>query len=357
MDLQVQSKNHTKIYRSSVLQQTSFWSEFKRKQGFEVKAFEMKARTADLYPESKSVNAVEDDLLVILQSADNGQSIAYVPYGPKINPSDESKGPFLEALSELLRSHLPAKCAMIRYDLPWESPWAKEKDFFDENGHWIGPPKKENQEMRLNFTTHNWRLEKAPTNILPSDTFFMDLRKSEEQLLAGMKGKTRYNTRLAARKGVTVRQVGFEELEIWYKLYRETCLRNDMVLHEIEVFKTIFKAKWSDPRSSADLELLIAEKDGLPLAAMFLVYSNQCASYLYGASSSSNRHYMAPYALQWEAIKRAKARGCRDYDMFGSSPNPDPSHPLYGLYRFKRGFGGYLFHRMGCWDYPIDRID
>jgi lipid II:glycine glycyltransferase (peptidoglycan interpeptide bridge formation enzyme) len=63
---------------------------------------------------------------------------------------------------------------------------------------------------------------------------------------------------------------------------------------------------------------------------------------------------MATYALQWEAIQRAKARGCTEYDMFGISSKPEPSHPLYGLYRFKRGFGGTIFHRMGCWDYPLN---
>ena len=63
---------------------------------------------------------------------------------------------------------------------------------------------------------------------------------------------------------------------------------------------------------------------------------------------------MSTYALQWEAIKLAKAYGCTEYDMFGVSPNPDPSHPMYGIYRFKKGFGGTIFHQLGCWDYPLD---
>ncbi|MNV56703.1 FemAB family protein [compost metagenome] len=63
---------------------------------------------------------------------------------------------------------------------------------------------------------------------------------------------------------------------------------------------------------------------------------------------------MATYALQWEAMKIAKNKGCIEYDMFGVAPNPDPSHPLHGLYKFKTGFGGELYHRMGCWDYPLD---
>ena len=102
------------------------------------------------------------------------------------------------------------------------------------------------------------------------------------------------------------------------------------------------------------MELLIAEVNEEPLAAMFLVYSGQRAAYLYGASSSTKRNYMATYALQWEAIKNAKVRGCIEYDMFGIASKPEPSHPLYGLYRFKKGFGGNILHRMGCWDYPLN---
>ena len=62
---------------------------------------------------------------------------------------------------------------------------------------------------------------------------------------------------------------------------------------------------------------------------------------------------MRTYALQWEAMKIARENGCTEYDMFGTVPNASPSHPMHGLYRFKKGFGGSLFHRMGCWDYTV----
>ena len=86
---------------------------------------------------------------------------------------------------------------------------------------------------------------------------------------------------------------------------------------------------------------------------MFLVLSAHRATYLYGASSSSMRNLMPTYALQWKAMQIAKKCDCTEYDMFGVSPNPNPSHPMYGLYRFKQGFGGEIFHQLGCWDYPI----
>jgi len=112
-------------------------------------------------------------------------------------------------------------------------------------------------------------------------------------------------------------------------------------------------AKATDSTSPAEVLLLVAELDGQPLSAMFLIITGERGSYLYGASSSEHRNSMSTYALQWEAIQLAKARGCTQYDMFGVSPGPDPAHPLYGLYTFKVGFGGQLYHSMGSWDYPL----
>jgi lipid II:glycine glycyltransferase (peptidoglycan interpeptide bridge formation enzyme) len=88
---------------------------------------------------------------------------------------------------------------------------------------------------------------------------------------------------------------------------------------------------------------------------MFLAVSKNRGTYLYGASSTAKRNLMSTYALQWHAIISSKKKGCTTYDMFGVSPDPDPSHPMYGLYKFKKGFGGRMFHRMGCWDYPLKK--
>ncbi|MDF1571372.1 MAG: peptidoglycan bridge formation glycyltransferase FemA/FemB family protein [Bacteroidales bacterium] len=76
---------------------------------------------------------------------------------------------------------------------------------------------------------------------------------------------------------------------------------------------------------------------------------------LYRKTAKRNkRNYMASYAIQWEAIKTARNNGCNEYDMFGTAPNANQAHPMAGLYRFKSGFGGHLYHRMGCWDYPLN---
>jgi lipid II:glycine glycyltransferase (peptidoglycan interpeptide bridge formation enzyme) len=277
-----------------------------------------------------------------------------VPYGPKEEPEAENQGVFLEELSEELRGHLPVDCILIRYDLPWENQWARERDYFDSRGNWLGPPPARNQEFRVNFNTRRWNLFKSQSDILPTNTYFINLARDGEDLLQSMKPKTRYNIRLSVRKGVTVESCGTEMLDAWYSLYRQTASRNGIYLHNIDYFRSVLQARCNRGSSSADVKLLMAEHQGEYLAGMFLGLSGRRGTYLYGASSGRKRHLMATYSLQWEALRLAREQGCIEYDMFGTAPNANPSHPMHGLHRFKSGFGGRIFHRMGCWDYPLD---
>lgn len=354
MIAELEDKEIKQVYKTSIIQQTAYWSEVKSLQGLHTKAFNFRTKQSDLYIHSKSDAYFIGDLLIVFQPIDREHSIAYVPYGPEVEPSEENQGYFLEQLSESLRAFLPPKCIMIRYDLPWQSLWAKDESCYDLHGNWLGVPEKSIQEIRLNYSTTHWRLRKANTDILPSNTMFVDLRKDKDSLLGCMKPKTRYNINLSKRKGVNVRSLGIESLEIWYDLYRQTAVRNNFFLHDIHYFRVVLSARANDTSSPADVYLLVAEVEGTPLAAMFLVISANRGTYLYGASASGNRNYMATYALQWRAMEMAKERGCTEYDFFGTAPNPDLSHPMYGLYRFKKGFGGEMYHRMGCWDYPLD---
>lgn len=357
MHIQLSSKITKDMSRTPVVQQTAFWARVKSRHGIASKAFDITVKAADVYSASNRGSYVTDDVLILFPGVGDGHTIGYVPYGPVLKPSPENQGLFLEELSESLRPHLPPGCVMLRYDLLWESLWAQDASYFDDQGHWAGPPPKASQEIRLNYDTHRWNLKKPNTNILPADTIFIDLQKSEQQLLRDMKPKTRYNISLSQRRGVTVRRADIGNLDTWYELYRETCRRNRIYCDSMDYFTAVLATDASDSRSPAAVELLIAHIGDRPLAAMFLVFSHHRATYLYGASSSAHRNCMATYALQWEAIRRARRKGCTEYDMFGVSPFPDASHPLYGLYRFKRGFGGRLFHRMGCWDYPLDARD
>jgi lipid II:glycine glycyltransferase (peptidoglycan interpeptide bridge formation enzyme) len=169
-----------------------------------------------------------------------------------------------------------------------------------------------------------------------------------------MRYNTRYNIRKANKKGIRVREYGIEYMDSWYKLYLDTAIRHGMPLQNQEFFSTILKNQ-DNNKNGITVKMLMADIDGKFLSSMFLVLSKKRGTYLYGASKSSKNNLMASYALQWESIRMAKAWGCTEYDMFGSAPNLNQTHPLHGIHVYKKGFGGDLFHRMGCWDYPYNK--
>ncbi|MGM0621131.1 MAG: lipid II:glycine glycyltransferase FemX [Bacteroidota bacterium] len=342
------------IEATNVVQQTSFWARVKNLQGLEPFAFEYAASEDLLKPAKSAHKFINDDLLVLVRYIDEKHSIAYIPYGPVDEPDFENQGLFMEELAEALRPHLPKNCILIRFDLPWENQWAHEDDFFDERGNWKGPPSANQQEFRVNFKTNNWNLQKSQSDNLPTNTIFLDLNQGQDSLLKNMKSKTRYNIRLSKRRGVQVKSYGKEMLEPWYDLYRETSMRNGITLHPKENFYDFFEIQ-KNAGKDIDTHLLMADYEGEFLAAMFLVLSKKRGTYLYGASSANRRNLMATYAVQWEGIRLAQEAGCEEYDMFGAAPNANSGHPMHGLYRFKSGFGGSFFHRMGCWDYPLNQ--
>lgn len=347
-------KDIEELFQTPIVQQTSFWSEVKKRLGTSTMAINFTSLTNRLYPDSGSNEKFDSDVLVVIQPVNKEDCIAYIPYGPETEPDEELQGAFLEELSESLRSYLPMNCILIRYDLCWESYWARGDEFYDDEGRWLGEPERTTQEIRFNFSTQLWNFRKAHYNILPSTTIYIDLKPELSVILARMKPKTRYNIGLSQKKGVVVRIAGMESLPVWYRLYKETAARNRILVNDIRYFEAILTARVVNSSSPAEVQLLIAEYEHQPLAAMFLIVSGNRGSYLYGASTSAHRNVMATYALQWEAIRLSKLQGCTEYDMFGVSPGPDASHPLYGLYKFKAGFGGSLYHSLGCWDYPLN---
>lgn len=348
------SKDISELYRTPIVQQTSFWSILKKRLGVTSIAADFKPHRDLVCTSLNRSDGGDNDLLIMVRPAGSLGSIAYVPYGPEFEPDPEYHGAFLEELAESLRSLLPSDCFMIRFDLCWESYWAKDESFFDCSGEWMGEPEPFAQEIRFNSSTLNGNFRRALSNVLPSNTVFIDLLDDEESIINRMKPKTRYNIKLAGRRGVNVRVADIDELDVWYDLYSQTAKRNGIFINDVRYFRELMSVNSYGTGSPAVALLLIAEIDTIPLASMFLILSSGRASYLYGASSDMHRNLMAPYALQWRAIQIAKEYGCYQYDMFGVSPNSDTNHPLSGLYRFKSGFGGDMFHSLGCWDYPFD---
>ncbi|MFO7849883.1 MAG: peptidoglycan bridge formation glycyltransferase FemA/FemB family protein [Spirochaetia bacterium] len=295
-------------------------------------------------------------MLVLMRRTGRGESYAYVPWPEYGYQEPEARGQLLEESAKSLAPLLPAECVFIRFDLAWETPYEAGEDSADFNTG-DGRPPQRLRELRMNFGTKEKNLRKAPTDIQPADTLVLDTEKNERELLGEMKPKTRYNIRLSQRRGVVVKDEPIDKLEQWYRIYRETAERKGFTLHDYRNFEELLKEEaLHGSRYRAKVHLLMAEdgEDHTPLAGIILLRIGTYAMYLYGASRREGKNLMPSYGLQWEAIKLAKACGCSTYDLFGIPPTPQISHPMHGLYRFKRGFGGRIEHRQGCWDYPLD---
>jgi len=194
-----------------------------------------------------------------------------------------------------------------------------------------------------------WRY--SPEQVQFRSTLLIDLTPSLDDILARMKSKWRYNVRLAVRRGVTVRLGGLADLPLLYEMYRETSLRDRFVIRP----ESYYRDAWGTFIEAGLAQPLIAEVEGEPVAMVILFRFGKRAWYMYGASRSVHREKMPNHLLQWEAIRWVKAQGCTTYDLWGAPDEPDESDPMWGVYRFKRGFGAEFVRHIGAYDYPVSR--
>ncbi|MEG6504423.1 lipid II:glycine glycyltransferase FemX [Nitratidesulfovibrio sp. 1201_IL3209] len=364
---ELSSKRTDALLPTDILFQTGYWAQVKARLGYTPKAFDLAATER------------HGDVLVLLQPMGRGRAMACVPQGPEHAPAEEDYGPFLEDLSEALARSLGPSVAFIRYDLPWISPYADDMRTHGSNAY----PEPRIREMRMNMGTRNWNLRKAHRDLTVASSLVVDLTGTEQDILARMKPKTRYNIGLAARKGVRVDPALPDMLPVFHGLYGQTALRNGFAPCGYEQFLALFRtrvhalnpmgalaptppgstpanpicpdrAEATSPGRDAELLFLLARHGADVLAGAIVALCGATAHFLYGASADHKRQCMAPYAMHWKAMRLARQRGCAAYDMGAVPPGLDPAHPFHGLHRFKTGFGGRVELRSGSWDYPID---
>ncbi len=168
--------------------------------------------------------------------------------------------------------------------------------------------------------------------------------RTEEEIFNGFESKTRYNVRLSARKGVQVRVSGEEAVDVFAELMKTTGERDDFIVRGADYFRTLLAELGEHAR------LYMAYYGETPVAgALAVAYGNK-VWYLYGASANEYRNVMPNYALQWEMIRWAVERGAEIYDFRGVSGDLSEDNPLYGLYRFKKGFNGEFTEFIGEFD-------
>jgi lipid II:glycine glycyltransferase (peptidoglycan interpeptide bridge formation enzyme) len=186
------------------------------------------------------------------------------------------------------------------------------------------------------------------------NTVLIDLSATEEEMLARMKPKTRYNTRLAEKKGVSVRAGTRADLPALYKMYAETSVRDGFVIRDEEYYMTVWNLFMQSQQPT--VLPLVAEVDGDAVAGIFLFMFGGRAYYVYGMSRNAHREKMPTYLLQWEAMKIAKAKGCDAYDLWGAPEVFDESDSMWGVYRFKEGLGGEVVRTLGAYDFAPNRV-
>jgi lipid II:glycine glycyltransferase (peptidoglycan interpeptide bridge formation enzyme) len=242
------------------------------------------------------------------------------------------KGPLLDWANDVLR-------ARALDDL--EALARRERAVFIK----IDPDVSAAPELEQELGQRGWRF--SSDQIQFRNTVRLDLSRSEDDLLAAMKQKTRYNIRLAEKKGVRIRAGSLADLDVLYRMYAETSVRDGFVIRSPEYYHDA----WGSFITAGLAQPFIAEVAEEPVSGLILFKFAHTAWYLYGMSREAHREKMPNHLLQWEAMRWAKAQGCEIYDFWGAPDEFVESDPLWGVWKFKEGFGGQVVHHIGAWDY------
>lgn len=188
----------------------------------------------------------------------------------------------------------------------------------------------------------------------PKNTWLLNLAdKKEEQVLAAMKPKTRYNIRLAQKKGVKIKiSMDIKDIDIFYNLIKQTSQRQKINIFPKRYYQTMLHSLGDN----GFLKIYLAEYQNKILAANLMVFFNKTATYLHGGTTYEHHEVMAPHLLQWQAIADAMHDNYHYYDFFGIADNDLSNDPWAGITRFKKGFGGEIKSYLGTYEIPLNNI-
>lgn len=307
-------KNYLQDHPEAHILQTPEWGRLKEEYGWRVE-----------WIQAGGVGAQ-----VLFQQLPLGFSVGYIPRGPVLSSAQDLNGPswdaWVRALDELAEEYRPV-FIKVETDL-WEEQVSETQD----------PPA---------------GFRPSVQSIQPSRTLVISLAEDEDQILSRMKSKTRYNIRLAGRKEVVVEQT--DQIKLFYEMLEKTSRRADFGIHSRDYYTRAFELL----RGQNACALFVACYQDIPLASIMVFKRGSRSWYFYGASTPRHRDRMPTYRIQWEAMRWAKSQGCLTYDLWGVPDEDfevledhflDRSEGLWGVYRFKRGFGGDLKRTAGPWD-------
>ncbi len=257
------------------------------------------------------------------------KAIFYAPRGPVLDITDESLFDFLlKEVKKLAKKH---NAIVLKLDPATPVENSKLVNY-----------------LMKSFKSLN--RGKGFQGVQPRSVFRLDLTPSEAELFANFKSKTRYNIRYAEKKGVKITDGSFEDLKPFYEILVETAIRDQFRIRSYSYYVDM----WQNLYPSGNLKLFLAyaptsEGEKLIAGTLAFIFGDK-AWYIYGASSNAHRNFMPNYLLQWSMIKWAKNNNCSLYDFRGVPSDTSESNPLYGLYRFKVGFGGKYTQFVGEYD-------
>lgn len=341
-------------FESSHLLQTSQWADVKSHSGWmphflawypASQGLDLTVSRTGQFTEANPAAAA----LILERRAFPGLSVMYSPKGPLLaNWANESFRK--QVISDLERYAAQQKAIQLKIDpdlemgrgVPGEEGSSEDSlgaEFLEELGR------------------RGWQF--SPDQIQFRNTILVGLTEDEDQILARMKSKTRYNIRLSGRKGITVRQGNQADLADLYRMYANTSVRGNFTIRNEGYYQTLWRTflpGGSKLESDPIAQPLIAEYEGQPVAGAVIFSFGKRAWYLHGMSLPEHSEKMAPHLIQWEAMRWAKSQGCEVYDMWGAPDVFDKSDSMWGVYRFKRGYGGEVVRTMGAWDYPAKPV-
>lgn len=396
-DIDINKITESKTPNEGTFLQTPFWCEFKTSHGWQYNRFDVNVKLSKSYIESLKAEGCEKttftnedynksfELAVLNRSFLKGLfSIAYIPLMPElpfectseevINAAMADDGEtvavvnqefvtpetqtiefafLLSELSKALKPLLPKNTMVIRFDPEVTFTNLEDRDLF-------------NYGLKTVAWADKLKLKKNKVDIQPPDSTLVSLEGTEDEILARMHQKWRYNIRLSERKGVIIKKYNGDSAEIsskidkFYELTKETNARDGNASHAKSYYRDLILSSAKQLKEGKDVpevNLYIAEHEGDEIASIVTLFSKTESVYLYGASSNNKRNLMPNHLLQWTAMKDAKAYGSKYYDMYGMPPEgKDENHPLHGLYMFKANFGGKNIHRTGSWDVPLNAV-
>lgn len=257
-------------------------------------------------------------LVLVARAPIINQTYFYAPRGPVV---DDPNSPAVAVLLNFVKTEAHKRHAFML---------SIEPSVADDNTEW-----------QVAMRRYGFRSSPYAKHI--RHEWVLDISPDEKAVLAQMKEKWRYNIRLAGRKGITVRRAeSQEDFDKWYKLYITTSDRDQFFIHPQDFYEKVLALFKEDDRAA----LFLAEFEGKPIAGTIILWLGEWSWYMYGASANEQRERMPNHLLQWTSMQWAKSKGCKYYNFRGIPDVLEEGQELWGVYTFKRGFGGFPIRFM-----------